>query len=204
MNGFFNLSTNLILIKDVSNIINFDFLREEFDKFEFERNIYNYISTDKHIFSRDDFKEIKLTLENECKDYLRYAYGAVDFENIEIVNSWGNKTLPEGSHQDHAHPFSIVSGVLYLDNNPDNLNFAMNTHTQDIPCYLYRKQGYKTLKDFVGEGNNLQNHLLLILSNVGHRVLPSQTDLTRRTIAFNTFWKGNVGTNGDILNSKIF
>jgi hypothetical protein len=35
MNKFFNLATNLVLIKDLSDIIDFDLLRSEFDKFEF-------------------------------------------------------------------------------------------------------------------------------------------------------------------------
>jgi uncharacterized protein (TIGR02466 family) len=204
MNSFFNLSTNLILIKDLSDEIDFDLIRLEFDKLEFKQNLYNEISTDQEFFNKPAFKEIKEKLETECGEYLKNAYGANLFEKIEITNSWANKSAPAGSHQDHAHPFSIVSGVLYLDDNPDNLNFAMNTSFQEIPCYLYRKQTQATIKDLAGDGDNLKNHLLLILSNVGHQVFPSQTDTLRRTIAFNTFWKGYTGTVNDVLNSKVF
>lgn len=203
MNKFFNLATNLMLIKDLSDTINFDLLRSEFDKFEFKLNKYNDISTDQNLLDHEKFEDIKKVLENEIGDYLRNAYGVYDFDKIVISQSWANKTETLGSHQDHAHPFSIVSGVLYLDDNPDNLNFAMNTTFQEIPCYLYRKQSYATIKDLAGPENNLKNHLLLILSNVGHQVLPSKNTTIRRTIAFNTFWQGHTGTN-DPLNSKIF
>jgi uncharacterized protein (TIGR02466 family) len=203
MNEFFNLSTNLVLIKDLSNEINFDLLREEFDKLEFKRNKYNDISIDQHLFNRKEFKTIKDVLENECGNYLKNAYGAEHFEKIEISNSWANKTLAGGSHQDHVHPFSVVSGVLYLDDNPDNLNFSMNTTVQEIPCYLYRKQRPVSIKELVTPETNLKNHLLLILSNVGHQVLPNKTAEIRRTMAFNTFWKGQTGTD-DILNSREF
>jgi len=203
MNKFFNLSTNLILIKDLSDTVDFDLLRSEFDKLEFKKNKYNDISVDQKLFSRGELAAIKQVLENEVSNYLRNAYGAKDFDKIVISQSWANRTEESGSHQDHAHPFSIVSGVLYLDDNPDNLNFAMNTSFQEIPCYLYRKQHYATIKDLVGDDSNLKNHLLLILSNVGHRVLPTKTTTVRRTIAFNTFWEGHTGTD-DPLNSKIF
>jgi hypothetical protein len=203
MNKFFNLATNLILIKDLSNTIDFDLLRSEFDKLEFTRNKYNDISVDQNLLNQEKFVDIKQVLENEVGNYLRNAYGAEDFDSITISQSWANRTEESGSHQDHAHPFSIVSGVLYLDDNPDNLNFAMNTNFQEIPCYLYRKQSYATIKDLAGTENNLKNHLLLILSNVGHRVLPSKTTTIRRTIAFNTFWQGHTGTS-DPLNSKVF
>ena len=79
----------------------------------------------------------------------------------------------------------------------------MNTTIQDIPCYLYRKQRPVSIQELAGTESNLKNHLLLILSNVGHQVLPNKTDVTRRTIAFNTFWKGHTGTD-DILNSRKF
>jgi len=203
MNKFFNLATNLVLIKDLSDNIDFDLLRSEFDKLEFKRNKYNDISVNQNIFNQEQFADIKQVLENEVGSYLRNAYGAEDFDKIVISQSWANKTEELGSHQDHAHPFSIVSGVLYLDDNPDNLNFAMNTTFQEIPCYLYRKQTHATIKDLAGDENNLKNHLLLVLSNVGHQVLPSKTTTVRRTIAFNTFWQGYTGTD-DPLNSKTF
>ena len=203
MNKFFNLATNLMLIKDLSDTVDFDLLRSEFDKLEFTKNKYNDISVDQKLFNQAQFADIKQVLENEVGSYLHNAYGATDFDKITISQSWANRTEELGSHQDHAHPFSIVSGVLYLDDNPDNLNFAMNTNFQEIPCYLYRKQSYATIKDLAGDENNLKNHLLLILSNVGHQVLPSKNTTIRRTIAFNTFWQGHTGTS-DPLNSKIF
>jgi len=204
MNNFFNLSTNLVLIKDMTDEIDFDLLRSEFDKLEFKRNLHNDISLDQSLFDRPEFTAIKERLEIECSDYLKNAYGVGLFEKIEITNSWANKATAGGSHQDHAHPFSVISGVLYLDDNPDNLNFTMNTTFQEIPCYLYRKQSQATIRDLAGDETNLKNHLLLVLSNVGHQVLPGQTDMIRRTIAFNTFWKGKTGSKDDVLNSRVF
>ena len=204
MNSFFNLSTNLILIKDLSDEIDFDLIRSEFDNLEFTKNLHNEISINRDLFNRPEFKEIKEALEKECEDYLRNAYNVNLFEKIEITNSWANRSTQGGSHQDHAHPFSVVSGVLYLDDNPDNLNFAMNTSSQEIPCYLYKKQIQATIRDLAGSEDNLKNHLLLILSNVGHQVFPAQLDTARRTIAFNTFWKGCTGNADDILNSRVF
>ena len=84
MNKFFNLATNLVLIKDLSAAIDFDLLREEFDKLEFKRNKFNDISIDQQLFNRANFEPIKGVLEEECSNYLKNAYGAEHFEKIKI------------------------------------------------------------------------------------------------------------------------
>jgi hypothetical protein len=45
------------------------------------------------------------------------------------------------------------------------------------------------------EHNNLKNHLILFLSNLPHLVTPNEIEspVPRRSISFNTFWKGAVG-----------
>ena len=52
---------------------------------------------------------------------------------------------------------------------------------------------------------NLVYHLVLFLSNVGHSVgeLPDDAK-PRRSISFNTFWKGLVGFENNPLGNKIF
>ena len=69
---------------------------------------------------------------------------------------------------------------------------------QDVPYYIPVKWASVSLGRLI-EGqekssNNLKNHLILFLSNVEHYVeQTSKESMTRRSLAFNTFWQGLVG-----------
>ena len=55
------------------------------------------------------------------------------------------------------------------------------------------------------EHNNLKNHMVLFLSNSSHFVEPLTSDsLPRKSISFNTFWKGMVGVKEEALGSHVF
>jgi hypothetical protein len=55
------------------------------------------------------------------------------------------------------------------------------------------------------EHNNLKNHMVLFLSNSSHFVEPISTEsLPRKSISFNTFWKGLVGIKEEVLGSHVF
>ena len=198
---FFNIAKSIVLVKDLTDVIDFDLINSEFDKLTFKKNISNGISEEMHLFDKAEFAEIKSKLELECESYMRNAHQVIDFEHLRITNSWGNITSPGESHHDHSHPFSVVSGTLYLDDNPDNLNLCLDTYSPDIPYFLYKKTSFISLKRLIGEENNLKNHMVLFLSNTGHHVGTTESTVPRRSIAFNTFWKGLIGKAGADLGS---
>jgi len=205
MDQFFNTARKMILVKDMSDFIDFEKINKEFDTLDFGPNTLNLISNDKFLFNREGFENIKQVLEGECESFLRNGHGCDNFEHLAMSNSWANITHPGDSHHEHSHPFSIVSGVLYLDDNPDNLNLTLDTHIAEIPYFLFKKTAYVSLKALVGEGNNLKNHLVLFLSNTGHSVESTSIDSTpRRSVAFNTFWKGVTGSPSAELGSFKF
>ena len=119
------------------------------------------------------------------------------YEKLVITKSWCNVTYPGQQHHKHIHPFSVVSGVVFLDNNPYNTYLTFESKIADVPFYIPKRDTEFSLSDLVGESvdsNNLQNHLVLFLSNCDHRVLQLPKDSKpRRTISFDTFWKGGVG-----------
>ena len=123
MHIVFTPANELIYIKDMTDIIDFKSINTEFNKLKFIKNQYNDITYGLKFFDNNIFENTKKLLELECETYLNECYNIKDmYENITITNSWGNKTKPKQSHHEHIHPLSIVSGVIYLDNNIDNLN----------------------------------------------------------------------------------
>ena len=210
MNNFLNCAKKLILVKDMSESIDFDLIDKQFNLLEFRENITNDISSELNLFDDTMFRDTKRVLEEECEGFLRNAYGVTQFENLVMTQSWGNITKSGESHHTHLHPFSIVSAVLFLDDNPNNYNLHLGAHVEQIPHYIEQPTYHvplNTLVKSIGidtKTTNLKNHLVLFLSNTSHFVKTVEGDMPRRSIAFNTFWKGITGPQEHALGSYTF
>jgi uncharacterized protein (TIGR02466 family) len=205
MDELINISRKIILVKDLSDKIDFNLINNTISGLEFGPNVLNRISTNKHIFDTPKLLGIKGTLEKECEDFLKNGHHLLDFENLRMTTSWVNITDPGQAHHEHNHPFSVVSGVIYLDDNPDNLNLGLQVSTAEIPYFLWKKDNCVTLKTLIGTENNLKNHMVLFLSNTAHSVEKTSHDsMPRRSISFNTFWKGMTGVRDMAFESITF
>jgi uncharacterized protein (TIGR02466 family) len=209
-------ANELIYIKDMTDIIDFKSINTEFNKLQFINNEFNEITVELQFFNNLIFEDTKKLLELECKTYLNDCYNIKDmYDDISITNSWGNKTKPKQYHHEHIHPFSVVSGVIYLDNNVDNLNlnFVLQNRGAEIPYFMDQdkeaRMSLKSILEMSGHDpkidNNLKNHVILFLSNLKHYVTPTPNNsLPRKSISFNTFWRGMIGQKGNPLGSLSF
>jgi hypothetical protein len=212
MNTLINIAQRFIYVKDISTALNWSLIEKQYESTNWNHNVENHISANYDFFDRDILVVEKSMLESEVRHYLNASMGLKGYyENIKITESWANLTEPGQGHHDHMHPFSVVSGTLFLDDNPDNLNLFIETHTPDLPFFLPKNKTYvdlKTLLPDIGvdpaQTNNLKHHLVLFLSNWHHNVAPvPEGNPNRRTIAFNTMWSGRVGT-GQNLAGMVF
>ena len=202
MDQYFNISQKFIQIKDISPIFDFVALNEHLIDLEYNKNISNKISKDLFLLDRENLVNSKNAITVVVENYLRDAIGIKDyFTNLNITNSWANKTSSNEAHHDHVHPFSIVSGVIFLEDNVDNLNLYIEAYSPDIPYFITKNKSYVALKNLLKDHNidpiscnNLKHHMVLFLSNCHHFVenIPENRP-ERVTISFNTFWKGTTG-----------
>lgn len=213
MDRIFNISQKFILVKDLSQEVNFDLINDEFNKLTFKENIDNKISEEMNFFDKDFLSGAKNTIIKNCENYLNDTLNLKPFyQGLRMTNSWGNVTHPGHGHHDHVHPFSVVSGVIFLDNNPTNLNLFIEAYMPQVPYFITKNKSYVSLRDLLSdqgisseEVNNLQNHLILFLSNSSHFVNKTQnSDQLRRSISFNTFWTGLTGVSAESLGSYTF
>lgn len=204
MDTIINTATNFILIKDMSDYINFEEINIQFEKLKFHKNTSNEISTNLDFFNIDKLQLSSTVLLTECKHFLTTVNGIEQFTDLKITNSWGNITLPTQMHHQHSHPYSVLSGVIYLDDNPSNLNFFIEAYFPTVPYYNFYKQRHVSLQQLIGNSNNLQNHLILFFSNMSHYVDTNNETTPRRSVAFNTFWKGLTGNHDNQLGSMTF
>ena len=140
-------------------------------------------------------REIKEFCEMCLKEYTDTIYDQSFDTTFYITQSWANITESNEFHQKHTHPNSIVSGVMYLQTNDnDKIQFL-----GDPIIYKTVMLNSKSFNDFNMSFrwfHACTGKLYLFPSSVPHEVPKIESDRGQRiSIAFNTFVKGQLGTN---------
>ena len=159
-------------------------------------NTGNINTKDNYVLNRKEFKNIKKFLEKHCKNYLNTIICPKNNINLYITQSWLNYTEANQYHHKHAHPNSIISGVFYFDSDIKNDKILFSS-----------SKGYEQIKPIIDETKyNIWNsetwffpvetgNLFMFPSSTNHQVETKQGTNTRISLAFNTFYKGTVGSN---------
>ena len=138
---------------------------------------------------------IKKFLDNHCKEYLDTLICPKNNIELYITQSWLNFTESNQYHHKHEHPNSVVSGVLYFNSDikNDKILFTDGKYQQ------IRPQTDKTKFNLWNSGSWFfpveTGNLIMFPSSTTHQVETKQGDNTRISLAFNTFYKGSVGSN---------
>ena len=164
-----------------------------------KNNEGNINTKDNYILNRKEFKNIKKFLDKCCEDYLNKIICPKNNIKLYITQSWLNYTEADQYHHKHEHPNSVVSGVFYFDSDIKNDKILFS---HPIP--------YKQIKPEIDkEKFNLWNsetwffsvetgNLFMFPSSTTHQVETKKGNNTRISLAFNTFYKGSVGSNAQL------
>ena len=160
------------------------------------KNTGNIKSKDSYILNRKEFKNIKKFLDQCCKEYLEKIISPKNNIELYITQSWLNYTEENQHHHIHAHANSVVSGVLYFDCNKENDKIKFTNPV-----------GYQQIKPEIKDFNIWNSEtwwfaletgqLVMFPSSTTHQVETKQGKNTRISLAFNTFYKGTIGSNND-------
>ena len=155
-------------------------------------NIGNWVSDDDYILERSEMADIKSSIMVAISEYSQKIAGYQSNMKLYITQSWLNWTTAGEFHHRHFHHNSLVSGVLYIDvdENLDSIVFHRREHNQLQPIY----QNYNQFNspDYTIKINN--SMLLLFPSDLSHSVDVKSGDNVRVSLAFNTFFKGTMGS----------
>lgn len=116
--------------------------------------------------------------------------------DLEMTQIWANKAGKMSFHHKHTHPNSLVSGILYLN---DDYTGGETVFYMDDPWYKLHNLKLLTLDK--SENSFYSNctikpkagTLVLFPSHISHTVMPVTSLGTRYTVAFNAFLKGKLG-----------
>jgi len=159
----------------------------------------NINTKDNYILNRKEFKNIKKFLDKHCKEYLETIICPKNNIELYITQSWLNYTEADQYHHKHEHPNSVVSGVLYFNSDIKN-DKILFTHSRG-----YQQISPETDKEKFNLWNSNTwffpvetGNLFMFPSSTTHQVETKQGNNTRISLAFNTFYKGSVGSNTEL------
>ena len=166
------------------------------------KNNGNVNTTDTYILNQPVLADIKKVLD----EYVNEFYFKIMCVNPKvkpyITQSWINYTKPGEYHHRHAHPNSLVSGVLYLDSDKDKDKIM-----------FYSSDAYKRIKPDIATWNLYNSEswwfpvatgaLVMFPSELQHMVEQKQGKNLRTSLAFNTFIRGDIGNTGELTELRI-
>jgi uncharacterized protein (TIGR02466 family) len=141
-------------------------------------------------------KDLREFVDDCIAKYMAGTYAPKFDVKLQVTQSWMNYTKPGQFHHKHAHPNSFLSGVFYVNADPEK-----------DKIYFF-KDGYERIKLETENWNMFNseswwipvatNKLVLFPSYFTHMVQTVEAQETRVSLAFNTFPKGYIG-NDDSL-----
>jgi uncharacterized protein (TIGR02466 family) len=149
----------------------------------------NLTSEDTLILNHDRLSKLKSEIDARLKLYLEEVHAPEDDISLRITQSWVNKNAQGTGHHRHYHTNSIVSGVFYVSNNPNEL-FIDKKQDMILRIETAKQTLYNT--ELIGI-ECFKNMLILFPSGLDHYVAPNKDSEERISIAFNTFFSGTIG-----------
>jgi len=170
-----------------------NFVKEQ--KKHCSKNTGNINTKDNYILNRKEFKNIKKFLNKHCKNYLDTVICPKNNLELYITQSWLNYTEADQYHHKHNHPNSIVSGVLYFDSDikNDKILFSKSNSPQIKPIIDNTKFNLWNSETWFFPVET--GKLIMFPSSTTHQVENKKGKNTRISLAFNTFYKGTIGSN---------
>jgi uncharacterized protein (TIGR02466 family) len=166
------------------------------------KNTGNFTTYDSYILNKKEFKNIKKFLERCCKDYLEKIICSKNNISLYITQSWLNYTEESQFHHKHEHPNSVVSGVLYLDTDKktDQIVFSHPIRYQQIQPDVGKFNIWNSDSWWIPVETG---ELFMFPSSLTHQVVTKKGNNTRISLAFNTFYKGTMGSKDRLFELTI-
>lgn len=175
---------------------------EKFFLMELEQrpNMGNRTSTNNFVLKNPVLTSLRSWMEDCVAEYFKATVNPKHDVTLRVTQSWVNYSEPGQYHHKHAHPNSFISGVFYIQTNPND------------KIYFYR-DGWQQIKFPPSEWNAwnseswwfeaLQGRLVLFPSSLTHMVPTVEGENVRVSLSFNTFPLGTVGEEMDLTGLKL-
>lgn len=158
-------------------------------------NTLNKTSVDTYVFKRKALASLEVFCNSCVQHYLSHVAGVSNKTSLRITQSWLNYTKKGEAHHIHHHPNSYVSGVLYIEGDPekDKVFFIAPV----IPSIELPVEHFNPFNSREWWLPAAAGSLILFPSLLQHYVSQTETE-SRTSLSFNTFPVGNLGWKGTL------
>ena len=175
-----------------------EFSKEELEFFDEQskktyKNVSNTTSLDSYLMESDAMTTIKQEITSALQMYVDNIIKPKDDVKSYITQSWLNFTSENQYHHKHAHPNSFLSGVLYVNADPekDKITFCNDG------VYKQIKLETKEFNIFNSENCSFTvrpGDIVVFASSLIHVVEQKAGNNIRTSLSFNSFLRGKIGT----------
>lgn len=157
-------------------------------------NTGNITTKDVLVLENPKLVGLKKLVEEALQDYLIQVYNPINPDKIRLVvtQSWLNYTDKTQYHHKHYHHNSIISGCLYINARKESDSIVFTKRATGEPWQIQAlEQNYFNCNEFTVPVET--GDIVLFPSNLTHSVPQTNHDYTRISLAFNSFWDGELG-----------
>ena len=166
-------------------------------------SIDNSQSVDSFVLNKDIFSNFNEFIEDCIKEYTDKIF--VTDQELNVTQSWVNRTEIGQEHHYHDHPNSILSGVFFLKSGSP-IKFLNNRNSSfQLPILIEHKNNINPYNQFNQTSYQYPSQprvLVLFPSYIPHHV-PLNTDGDRYSLSFNTFPSGSFGSKRSLTHVNL-
>jgi len=157
-------------------------------------NIGNSMSKNDKVLDSHELSDLKSFIDEQILVFKKSLLRIKDENEIYITQSWVNKSNPNQFHPKHKHPNSIISGVMFLDENNNGSLPPIRFHrTLEMFPVEFSFDDLNEFNASCREFDPVRGMLMLFPSLLEHDVEKNTSDRVRTSISFNTYVRGMVG-----------
>ncbi len=161
-------------------------------------NLGNTTSTNNKILN--GMTALRSFIEESVNLYFQSIVRPKHDVSLRITQSWANFSNPGQHHHKHAHPNSYVSGVYYIQTNP---NDRIYFYRDDWKQIKFPSENYNEYNSESWWFEAFEGRLILFPSSLTHMVPTVEGDTTRISLSFNTFPVGVVGEEVELTGLRL-
>jgi len=164
----------------------------------------NSMSKNDNVLECDELSDLKLFIDEQILIFKKQLLRMKDDNEIYITQSWVNSSDPNQFHPKHKHPNSVISGVMFFDDNDDESLPPIRFHrTLEMFPLEFEFDDLNESNASCRSFETVQGSLILFPSLLEHDVEKNRSDRTRTSISFNTYVRGVVGGRKKLAEVKI-
>tara|TARA_R110000824_G_scaffold122294_2_gene279236 strand:+ start:3848 stop:4459 length:612 start_codon:yes stop_codon:yes gene_type:complete len=153
----------------------------------------NVSSIDKNILKNEKLKRLREAIQT-CIDRYKNEVMSCDQE-LYMTNSWVSFLLPQKKHPMHYHSNSIVSGVYYIKTDKETPDIEFEHPNTNLWRLTWKRKEFNHENNLSSFVKVRDNRLILFPSTLWHSVNKNFSSITRVSVSFNTFLRGDLDSN---------